>query len=95
MLAGARLPGSAGRAFAEVAKQSFVDGFHAGLLVAALATAAGVVAVLAFLPARPRAVDVERQAEEFEAERHALAGAALADRVPVSVGRDVHDPSLV
>jgi hypothetical protein len=39
------------------------------VLVAAAATAAGVVAVLAFLPSRPRRADVESQAAEFAAER--------------------------
>jgi EmrB/QacA subfamily drug resistance transporter len=71
----AKLPGSAGRTVADAARHSFVDGFHAGVLVAAVLTFAGVVAVLRFLPARPRQADVERQAEEFEAERHLLATA--------------------
>ena len=64
-----RLPGATGRAFAEIARHSFVDGFHTAVLVAAAATAAGVVAVLAFLPSRPRQADVESQASEFAAER--------------------------
>jgi hypothetical protein len=68
-----RLPGAAGRAFAEIARHSFVDGFHTAVLVAAATTAVGVVAVLAFLPSRPNRADVERQAEEFAAE-HELAG---------------------
>ena len=49
----AKLPGAAGRAFAEIAQHAFVDGFHTALLVAAATTVAGLVAVLAFLPARP------------------------------------------
>ena len=67
-----RLPGAAGRAFAEIAWHAFVDGFHTAVLVGAATTAAGVVAVLAFLPSRPNRADVERQAEEFAAE-HELA----------------------
>ena len=84
-----RLPGAAGRAFADVARHSFVDGFHAAVLVGAATTVAGVVAVLAFLPSRPRPADVERQAEEFAAEREReLAG--TVSRVPV----DLSDPPL-
>ena len=48
-----RLPGAAGRAFAEIARHAFVDGFHTAVLVGAATTAAGVIAVLAFLPSRP------------------------------------------
>jgi EmrB/QacA subfamily drug resistance transporter len=64
-----RLPGAAGHALADIARHSFVDGFHTAVLVGAATTAAGVVAVLAFLPPRPSAADVEHQAEEFAAER--------------------------
>jgi hypothetical protein len=39
------------------------------VLVGAATTVAGLVAVLAFLPSRPSPADVERQAEEFAAER--------------------------
>jgi hypothetical protein len=64
-----RLPGAAGRAFADLTQHSFVDGFHTAVLVGAATTAAGVIAVLAFLPSRPSPADVELQAEEFAAER--------------------------
>jgi hypothetical protein len=64
-----RLPGPAGRAFAEIARHSFVDGFHTAVLVAAATTVVGVAGVLAFLPSRPSRADVERQAQEFAAER--------------------------
>jgi hypothetical protein len=50
------------------ANAAFVDAMHAGVLVAASATALGVVVVLAFLPARARARDEVRQHAEFAAE---------------------------
>jgi EmrB/QacA subfamily drug resistance transporter len=86
-----RLPGAAGRVVAEVARHSFVDGFHTALLVGAATTVVGFVAVLAFLPARPSRVDVERQAEEFAAERER----ELATTAPDSLRGNVRDPSLV
>jgi len=64
----ARLPAAAGRTFSALAVQAFVDGFHGGLLVTAWVTLVGSIAVLIFLPQRPRAADVERQEREFEAE---------------------------
>jgi hypothetical protein len=39
------------------------------VLVGAAITIVGLVAVFAFLPSRPSPVDVERQDEEFAAER--------------------------
>jgi hypothetical protein len=59
-----RLHGAAGRALAESAKRGFVDGYHAGVLVAATITFVGVAVVLVFLPARPNHADLERQAAE-------------------------------
>ncbi|HEY3673813.1 MAG TPA: MFS transporter [Acidimicrobiia bacterium] len=64
-----RLPGAAGRALGDVARHAFVDGFHSAVLVGAAITIVGLVAVFAFLPSRPSPVDVERQDEEFAAER--------------------------
>ena len=87
-----RLPGAAGRAFAEIARHSFVDGFHTAVLVGAATTVAGLVAVLAFLPSRPSPADVERQAEEFAAEREReLAGTASQ----ASVAVEPRDPPLM
>jgi hypothetical protein len=76
-----RLPAAAGRAFAEISRQSFVEGFHTAVIVGAATTIAGLIAVLAFLPSRPSRADVERQAEEFAAEREReLAGTASQAR---------------
>lgn len=48
-----------------VANDAFVSAVHQGVIVAALATGLGVVVVLAYLPARARASDVELQDHEF------------------------------
>lgn len=64
----ARLPGAAGRTLSALAVHAFIAGFHNGLLLAGSATLVGAVAAVIFLPARPRAADVERQTREFEAE---------------------------
>jgi hypothetical protein len=76
-----RLGGQVGRTFAALAKTAFVDGFHAGLYVGAAAVAVGVVVVLRWLPARPNASDVERQAVEFD---HRGDPAAPAVAAPVA-----------
>jgi EmrB/QacA subfamily drug resistance transporter len=52
-------------AFVHLAQTAFVQGLHAGLLVAAGTAAVVIIPVLIFLPSRPRAQDVERQAAEF------------------------------
>jgi hypothetical protein len=66
-----------GRAIADAARQAFVDGFHTAVLVGAATTAAGILAVLVFLPSRPSRADVERQAEEFAAEQERELAAAV------------------
>ena len=48
-----------------VANDAFVSAVHRGVIVAALATGLGVFVVLAYLPARARAADVELQDLEF------------------------------
>jgi EmrB/QacA subfamily drug resistance transporter len=48
-----------------VANDAFVSAVHQGVIVAALATGLGVFVVLAYLPARARASDVELQDHEF------------------------------
>lgn len=62
---------SLGAEIASAAKHAFVDGFHAGAVVGAVATVIGVVIVIGFLPARARPEDIEAQtadrAREFEA----------------------------
>lgn len=52
-----------------VANQAFVDGMHAGVLVAAGATLAGAIVAAIWLPARAREDNLEGQASEF-AEEH-------------------------
>jgi len=51
-----------------VANQSFVDALHTGALVAAVATFAGVLVALAFLPARAQARDRALQHDEYVVE---------------------------
>jgi EmrB/QacA subfamily drug resistance transporter len=51
-----------------VANQAFVDGMHAGVLVAALATGIGALVALIWLPARARDENVAEQAAEYAAE---------------------------
>jgi EmrB/QacA subfamily drug resistance transporter len=48
-----------------VANDAFVSAVHRGVIVAALATGLGMFVVLAYLPARARAADVELQDLEF------------------------------
>lgn len=69
-----------------VANQSFVDALHTGALVAALATFAGVVTALLFLPSRARRDDEVEQAQEFAEEHPELAGVVdLAAPAPTTV----------
>jgi EmrB/QacA subfamily drug resistance transporter len=51
---GTKVGGAAGTQLVEAAKSSFVDGMHAGILVAACATVIGAVVAALFLPARAR-----------------------------------------
>ncbi len=69
--AGLAAASSAGQAFVDVVKSSFVDGFHAGLYVGAGVLLVGLVAVVLWLPARARAEDVDAQHAEHDAARTA------------------------
>ena len=82
----AHLPGSAGRAFADLAKTAFIDGFHSGVYVGAAASALGIIAVLIWLPARARADDVERQAADFD--KHGVSGPRATVAAPGNGDRD-------
>jgi EmrB/QacA subfamily drug resistance transporter len=88
--AAAHLPTRAAHLFVSLAKSSFIDGLHSGVLVAAATAAVGVVVVLVWLPARPRSQDVERQAAEF-ADENRPAGA----EAPVTVAGDGEVPAPV
>jgi Na+/melibiose symporter-like transporter len=59
------------------AKSAFVSATHWGVVVAAMATAVGVVVAVLFLPAQPRPEDREEQQGEYE-EEHAGEFAAPA-----------------
>ncbi|HEV3452786.1 MAG TPA: MFS transporter [Acidimicrobiia bacterium] len=89
--AAAHLPPQAARVFVALAKTAFLDGFQTSVYVGAAVVAAGVVAVLVFLPARPRAEDVERQAAEYGEEWD------LAPAAPVGAdgqaGRGAEEPA--
>jgi hypothetical protein len=77
----ARLGGSAGVELADAARAAFIDGFHAGLVVAGVVAAVGAVAVALWLPARARHEDIERQHAEHAAQaaqRKALSAAEAA-----------------
>jgi EmrB/QacA subfamily drug resistance transporter len=60
-----KIGGAAGDAFAAAARNAFVDGFHAGLWVAAGAAFLGALGALLWLPARARREDEERQHAEY------------------------------
>jgi EmrB/QacA subfamily drug resistance transporter len=83
--AASHLPPAAAKAFESLAKGAFLDGFQAGTYVGASVVAVGVLIVLRWLPARPRAEDVARQAAEWDAGLVAAAAAASVDgdRAPV------------
>jgi len=51
--AAARIPGPAGAALADAARQSFVSGMDLGLLIASIVVAAAACVVLLALPQRP------------------------------------------
>jgi hypothetical protein len=70
-------------------KSAFVDGLHAALLVAAAASAFGVLLALLFLPATARAEDLLEQDREFAAEH--------AGEFPMPASVDLgapHDPEF-
>jgi EmrB/QacA subfamily drug resistance transporter len=77
--AAAHLRPQAAAAFVHLAQLSFVHGLHAGLLVAAAVAAVVLVPVLIYLPSRPRAQDVERQAAEFRRGQASTPVDAVAD----------------
>ena len=52
----------------QVADSAFVSAVHWGVIVAAMATAVGVVVALLFLPARPRPEDREEQDSQYAQE---------------------------
>jgi hypothetical protein len=62
--------GSVADQLTAVADSAFVSAVHWGVVVAAMATAVGVVIALVFLPARPREEDREVQEQQY-AEEHA------------------------
>jgi EmrB/QacA subfamily drug resistance transporter len=64
-----------------VANQAFVDGMHAGVLVAALATGIGAIVALIWLPARASDQNLAEQAAEYAAEHVADEGAPVEDGV--------------
>jgi hypothetical protein len=66
-----RIGGSAGAELASAARAAFIDGFHAGLVVAGVVAALGAVAVALWLPARARQVDIDSQEAEYARSRTA------------------------
>jgi EmrB/QacA subfamily drug resistance transporter len=68
-----------------VANQAFIDGMHAGVLVAALATGIGAIVALVWLPARARDENLAEQAAEYAAEHVADEGAPVKDGVDTTV----------
>ncbi len=63
--AAASIGGDAGAQVADAARSAFVDGLHAGLIVAGVVAAIGAVCVFLWLPARARRQDVDRQEAEY------------------------------
>jgi hypothetical protein len=53
----------------DAVRSAFIDGFHSGLYVGSSVLLVGFVAVVRWLPARARHVDIERQTAEYEALR--------------------------
>ncbi len=73
-----RIGGTAGAELARVARAAFIDGFHAGLIVAGGMAAIGAIAVAIWLPARARKEDIESQHAEYSAQAASMAAAADA-----------------
>ena len=61
---------------ANAAREAFVDGMHAGVLVAAGATLIGAVVAAVWLPARANDQDVADQEAASDAREAATAGSA-------------------
>jgi EmrB/QacA subfamily drug resistance transporter len=76
--AAGRIGGTAGAELARVARAAFIDGFHAGLVVAGVVAAVGAIAVAIWLPARARKEDIESQHAEYSAQAASMAAAADA-----------------
>ena len=74
--AAGRLGGVAGAQLAAAARAAFVDGMHAGFVVAGLVAIAAAVGVVIWLPARARREDVERQQAEYQAHVASIAAPA-------------------
>jgi MFS family permease len=77
------------RALSDASKSAFVFGMHRGVLVAAAATALGVLMVLFFLPAKARVEDIGEQDFEFASEH--------AGEFPMPASVDLgasHDPEF-
>jgi EmrB/QacA subfamily drug resistance transporter len=68
--------GTLGSELANAARAAFVDGFHAGLVVAGTMAALGALAVALWLPARARQADIDRQDAEHAAARNTTSAAA-------------------
>ncbi|MFN8039975.1 MAG: MFS transporter [Acidimicrobiales bacterium] len=68
-----------------VANQSFVDALHTGALVAAVATFAGVLVALAFLPARAQARDRALQHDEYAVEHQGDLGIPDTELAPAPI----------
>ena len=67
-----------------VANQAFIDGMHAGVLVAAVATGIGAIVALIWLPAHARDDNLAQQAAEYAAEHADDQGAPTNGQVGVA-----------
>jgi EmrB/QacA subfamily drug resistance transporter len=74
--------GAQGAELLRVANQGFVDSFHTGAKVAAVATFLGVIVALVFLPAHARDADVAEQDLEYAEEHLHDVGIPLDDIAP-------------
>ncbi len=76
-----------------VANQAFVDGMHAGVLVAALATGIGAIVAAVWLPARAREENLDQQAAEYAAEHVGDEGAPVNGRAAVGTADRAESPA--
>ena len=76
-----------------VANQAFIDGMHAGVLVAALATGIGAIVALIWLPARARDENLAQQAAEYAAEHVDDEGAPVEDGMDATAPVRTHSPA--
>lgn len=80
-----------GGELAAAAKSAFIEGFHAGVYVGAGMALLGVIAVILWLPSRARREDIDRQHDEYEAERARATERARGshqDRGPAPAGQE-------